>query len=383
MPLIVADANIPLAQEAFSPFGEVRLLPGRAIARADLAGADALIVRSVTRVTRELLEGTPVRFAGTATIGTDHLDIPGLAALGIPWESAAGCNARSVVEWVMAGLIEYCLAQRADLADIALGIVGHGNTGSRLAVVARSLGMKVRVCDPPLHREGKLPEALSLEEVLSESDAVTFHVPYTRDGPDATHHMISWDQLDLLRPRAAFLNSSRGAVLDNAAALAYARSDASVFLLDVFENEPRPNRDMCRFALLSTPHIAGYSHEGKVNGTRMMAEALARHLGARSTWVPVLAQPEPNHIILRPARRMLALQEAVRASYDIVADSNRLREGLEIEDDAAWGQHFDNLRKNYHQRREFANYTVALRQEDPLLRSQLTALGFVVEPSPP
>lgn len=375
---IVADANIPFAREAFAQFGEVTTLPGRHLTPEDLRGAEVLVVRSVTKVNQALLAGSEVRFVGTATIGTDHLDISWLDGAGIQWRSAAGCNARSVVEWVMAGIVEWCLAQRINLAGLTLGIVGHGNIGSRLAALAPRLGMKILVCDPPLARQGKITGAVDLATVLAQSDIVTFHVPYTRTGEDATHGLAGWEQLDLMRPGALLLNSSRGAVLDNEAARSFAKSGGLHVLLDVYENEPTPNRELVRYAFLSTPHIAGYSYEGKVNGTRMMAEAIAAHLGTTSSWVPPLDSPADNVVEVRAAHPLLAAREAIRRSYDITADSNALREGLAIEDEAAWGAHFDNLRKNYPVRREFANYRVPLGHENTEAAALVAALGFAM-----
>ncbi len=373
--ILVADENIPLAGEAFAPFGEVRLLPGREMTREHLGEADALVVRSVTKVNAELLEGTPVRFVGTATIGTDHLDKAYLKERGILWNSAAGCNARSVVEWVLAALVEYCLAVRLDWKDMTLGIVGHGNIGSRLAPVARELGMRVLVNDPPLADSGQLDESASLETVLRESDAVTLHVPYTREEPHPTHHLIGWNELELMKPHSALLNSSRGAVLDNEAAFTFTKADMLLFLLDVFENEPAPMRDLVKFSLISTPHIAGYSFEGKVNGTRMMAEALGIFFESPSTWLPPLGPPADNEIEVSSRKPMYALREAMARSYNIRLDNNDLKEGLALEEDADWARHFDSLRKNYRQRREFANYRVN-KTGDERLDSSLAAMGF-------
>jgi erythronate-4-phosphate dehydrogenase len=374
--LIIADANIPLAREAFSPFGEVRLLPGRDLAREHLRDAEVLIVRSVTKVNAALLDGTSVRFVGTATIGTDHLDIPYLDQHGIRWASAAGCNARSVVEWVLAALAEWCLAQGITWEGRTLGIVGHGNVGSRLAPVARALGMRVLVNDPPLQRAGVYPDAVPLDQLLAESDIVTLHVPYTKDGPDPTHHLIQGRQLGLMKHDALFLNASRGAVLCNKIALEAARINRPAMVLDVFEGEPRPNRDLVRACFLATPHIAGYSYEGKVMGTRMMAEALAAFLGTTSGWVPQLPAPDNPTVRLTATAGMAAIAEAIRVSYDIRADDGRLREGL-AQDDEAWGKHFDALRKNYPQRREFANYHIPDGAAGGELRRVLVgAMGF-------
>ncbi len=375
---IIVDANIPFADEAFSQFGKVRKLPGRDLCREDLGPAEALIVRSVTRVDASLLEGSGVRFVGTATIGTDHLDIPWLNEKGIAWRSAAGCNARSVVEWVIAALVEYCLSARLDFRGMTLGIVGCGNIGSRLADVARAIGMKVLINDPPKAKAGIISDSCNLHTLIAESDFVTVHVPYERSGEHATHHLIGWDELDLLRPHAVLLNSSRGAVLDNEAALTFLKGDSARLILDVFENEPTPNRDLVKMAFLTTPHIAGYSFEGKVNGTTIMAEALGNFLESPSTWEAKLPAPNSPAVTVDSIRPMLALQQAVKASYDIQADNYQLREGLSKETESDWGAHFDGLRKNYPRRREFSNYQVNLENDSQEIQTLIKALGFKV-----
>lgn len=372
--LLIADQNIPLAREAFSQFGQVRLAAGRTLSRTDLHQADVLIVRSVTKVNAALLQGTPVRFVGTATIGTDHVDRAFLAAAGIGFASAAGCNARSVVEYVLAALAEHCVATGTDWTGRTLGIVGHGNIGSRLAAAARGLGMNVIVCDPPLAEAGDHPDFLPLETVLAESDYISIHVPLTREGPHATFRMIGEEEFDLLRPDAVFINAARGEVLDNAAALALPES--ITLILDVFENEPRPDRDVVARCFLASPHIAGYSFEGKINGTRMMADAIARHLGTTSAWAPELPVPADREIALSPQLEgMASVLEAIRRSYPVREDDARLRAGMELSEEA-WGLHFDDLRKSYWMRREFANYAIVPPAEDAAAGRILRALGF-------
>lgn len=373
---LVVDANIPLALEAFSQFGKVRQIPGRDMKRSDLAEADALIVRSVTKVDRELLHGMPVRFVGTATIGTDHLDIDYLEEAGITWNSAAGCNASSVVEWVIAAMVEFCVARGEEWEGKTLGIVGHGNIGSRLAVRARGLGFRILVNDPPLERDNEDLAFVPLEKVLAESDFLTLHVPMIKSGRDRTVHLIGSAELAKLKDNALLLNASRGVVVDNAAALEAARSGRVHFVLDVFENEPRPARELIERCFLATPHIAGYSYEGKVNGTRIIADALARFARLPQEWHPKLPEPPDAKIELTQQDQGAAFLEAVRRSYPIREDDRRLREGLPL-DEEAWGRHFDELRKSYHQRREFCNYQVS-NVRDPRLAKWLKLTGFAV-----
>lgn len=374
--LIVADANIPRATEAFETLGEVRLLPGREISRSDLMDIRALIVRSVTRVNEALLKGTPVGFVGTATIGTDHLDIQWLDETGITWKSAAGCNARSVVEYVLTAILEWCHTQELLPEDMNLGIVGHGNIGSRLAVVAKKLGMTVRVCDPPKARLGELSKSISLDELLKESDIVTLHVPYSKGGSDPTHHLIGSRELDMLPEGAVLINTSRGAVVDNEAALKAGSSGINDLILDVFEGEPEPNRDLVKACYLATPHIAGYSLEGKINGTNMMAAALAAHLGLKGPPPLVLPLPPDRKIDASRAIDLDAMRLAASRSYDIWADHKALLEGVHLPD-GEWGVHFDRLRREYRERREFSGYTVSGLDEEST--DLVKVLGFQVE----
>ena len=375
---LVVDAAIPLAEEAFSRFGTVELVPGREITAAHVAGADALVVRSVTRVDAALLVDSAVRFVGTATIGTDHLDIPWLESAGVRWASAAGCNARSVVEYVLSATGAWCAQHERGFAGLRLGIVGHGNIGSRLAPVARALGITVSVCDPPLERAGKLSDAVALETILAECDVVTLHVPYTRSGPDATHHLLDTERLALLHRPALLINAARGAAINNAALLTFmmAGGQANV-ALDVFEGEPAPNQRLVERCWLATPHIAGYSHEGKTNGTTMMAAALAAHFGEPHTFAPSLPEPEPSRLDLAGATGLPALRRTMALAYDIAEDDGNLRRGLGL-DQEGWGRHFDGLRRGYRQRREFANYTITGAGDTETARL-LMELGFLLK----
>lgn len=373
--LLIVDQNIPMAEAAFAQFGTVRLLAGRGISPADVRDADALIVRSITKVNEALLGGSRVRFVGTATIGIDHLDTGWLDRAGIPWASAAGCNANSVVEWVFAALLEYSVAQAVGWRDKTLGIVGHGNIGSRLAARARLLGMKVLVCDPPLHRAGRLDEHVALDAMLPACDFLSFHVPLVREGEDRTIHLLNEERMKRLRPGCLVLNASRGDVIATRAILT-ARPDIQ-FILDVFENEPNPDLAVLERCFLVSPHVAGYSHEGKINGTRMMAEALARTLGRSNQWYPELPAPPEPEFSLTESATDAAVLEAIRHAYRLRDDDAGLRAIQGMGTDAERGAHFDALRKNYPKRREFRGYRV-LNAESAEQRGTLQALGFAV-----
>lgn len=373
---LVVDENIPLASEAFGPCGEVIALPGRAISRESLRDADALVVRAVTRVDADLLRGTPVRFVGTATTGFEHLDVEALQAAGVQVAVALGCNARSVAEWVVAAILELTPPAK-DWRGQTLGIVGRGRIGSMVADLGEALGLRVLVSDPPLEDAGAPELFVPLDELLSASDVVTLHVPLTREGPHPTFHLIVERELSLLKPGAILLNASRGAVLNNAAALAWLESGRGASLklaLDVFESEPDADRRLVAACALATPHVAGYSREGKVEGTRMIAQALREffHLPLPA-WEPVLPPPAEALISLTASDELGQMREAVRRAYNIRADDAAFRAGLKLEG-RAWADHFDALRKNYPQRREFRAWT--LQGNDSRVQAILQRLGF-------
>lgn len=280
--LIVADENIPLLDSFFGEIGEIRRVSGRTMTASDVRDAEVLLVRSVTRVGPELLEGSKVRFVGTATIGTDHVDEEWLARNGIRFSAAPGCNANSVAEYVLSVLSVH--AERRGLADwtrLSVGIVGVGNVGSELSRKLDRLGFDVRLCDPP--RAELEDEAdtsfVSLEEAMT-CDVVTLHTPLTRNQPHATYHMVGAAELEGLSADQLLINAGRGEVIDTQALKArLSQTSAPVVALDVWESEPAIDPELVQQVWLATPHIAGYSLEGKVQGTEMIYRALSRYLG--------------------------------------------------------------------------------------------------------
>ncbi|ARA93502.1 erythronate-4-phosphate dehydrogenase [Rhodothermaceae bacterium RA] len=376
---ILADENIPFVQEAFGTLGTVRTRPGRQITRADLASTDVLLVRSVTPVNAALLEGTPVRFVGSATIGTDHVDLDYLAQRGIAFAHAPGSNAESVVEYVLAAL--YVLARRHDrpLRGQTVGIVGCGNIGGRLAQRLPALGAAVLCCDPPraeqAEREGRPHAYRPLAEVLAAADVVTVHVPFTRTGPHPTYHLLNAETLRQMPAQAWLLNTSRGAVVDNPA-LRAAREAGHLggVVLDVWEGEPEPDVALLRRVDLATPHIAGYSYDGKVAGTRMLYDAVTAHFGLEASWTAeaeLAAGPEDRLALTPPATdRPEAewMHALIRQMYDIEADDARMRRLAELPavERAAT---FTALRKHYPRRRTFALHTLPGAAVPPAYRT--------------
>jgi len=378
---ILCSTSLPFAHEAFTTLGDVVLKEPRAITADDVRDVDILAVRSTTRVDEALLADSAVRFVGTATIGTDHMDLGYFERRGIAWCYAPGCNANSVAEYVTAALL--CLADRNGLAlaDKTIGVIGVGNVGSRVVPKAQALGMNVLLNDPPRERaEGAgAPVFRSLPEVLAQSDIVTLHVPLTREGPDATWHMADEAFFAALKPGAILLNSARGAVLRTDALLG-ALSDGTVAhaVIDTWEGEPAHRPGLLERVALGTPHIAGYSFEGRVNGTVQVYREACRFLGVEPTWTPDALMPEaPVPVVALDATIQGPLEAALHAAvsriYDIEADDRRLRDSC-VDDEAARGTAFDRLRKQYPVRREFASAEV--RGECPELLECLRDLGF-------
>ncbi len=375
---VVADANIPLVREAFAPWCELSLIPGRDMDRDVLRRADALVVRSVTHVDEALLRDTPVQFVGTCTIGTDHLDIPWLESVGIRWASSPGCNARSVGEFICTSLLRLHRARRLDLSrHPVLGIVGCGHTGSAVEKISRSLGLDVLCCDPPRARQ-EGGSFLALSELLPRCDIVTFHVPLTRDGEDATHHLLGSEKLALLKPGAVLINASRGAVIDRDALTGAldARSDLTA-VIDVWDPEPAFPPALARRAWQITPHIAGHSREGKLEGTRRIREALGRQWQL-PTWEipPETVTPLPP-LDFRDLSPWDALADLATTIYDPSRDDAFLRPLLDQDDDSR-AREFDLFRRHYPVRHEWAQHDCTAVKLPPEAQKLAAAAGFPV-----
>ncbi len=364
---IVADENMPNLQRLFGGCGNITALPGRAISADHLRDCDILLVRSVTSVDAALLAASPVQFVGSATIGTDHIDRDYLASRQIAFAHAPGCNAASVVQYDLAALA----VLRPGWRSARIGVLGGGNVGSRVAAQLAALGAAVVVCDPFLDQADCGQPLVGLEALLG-CDIVLLHAPLTTGGCHPTHHLIGAAELAALPSGALLLNAGRGGVVDNRALLAWLSSGAALTTaLDVWEGEPQIDSELLARVALATPHIAGYSDQGRSNGSAMVAKALYRHLG--------LAVGRHNE--QRPAPLALGevddLNAAIIASYDPRRDDRRLRAALaSCRGPAERAAAFDRLRRDYPARLEFDHYAVTSRQ--PALRTALAAVGFTV-----
>ena len=272
---IVVDDKIPFIQEKLHLLAdEVVALSGASISAADVRDADALIVRTRTRCDEALLKGSKVQFVATATIGFDHIDAPYLERAGIQWTSCPGCNASSVAQYVESALLLLAQEKGLSLQQSTIGIVGCGHVGAKVRKVAERLGMRVLVCDPPLGHS----DFVSMEEIAQQADVITFHVPLTREGQYATWHLADEHFFRQLPPIPYIINTSRGGVVDNIALLsALQEGRVRDAVLDVWEGEPLLNLDLLQRVFIGTPHIAGYSADGKANADNMVIEALCHH----------------------------------------------------------------------------------------------------------
>lgn len=368
---ILVDENMPYAVELFSRLCNVQAVPGRPIPQDALNDADALMVRSVTKVNEALLAGKPVKFVGTATAGTDHVDDAWLQQQGIGFSAAPGCNAIAVVEYVFSSLL--ILAQRDgfQLRDKTVGIVGVGNVGSRLNARLRALGIRTLLCDPPRADRGDQETFSSLDQLVAEADILTFHTPLNMSGPYSTHHLVDADLLAHLPADRILINACRGEVVDNAALLDALNGPKKLTaVLDVWEPEPDLSLALLDKVAIGTAHIAGYSLEGKARGTTQVFEAFSQFIGQPQK-VPLeelLPAPEFPVVSFSGELNEARLLRLIHLVYDVRRDDAPLRRV------AGKAGEFDKLRKFYEERREWSSLKVIC--DNPATVELLNKLGF-------
>jgi erythronate-4-phosphate dehydrogenase len=376
---LVIDANIPAAEHCFGHFGTLTRVPGREINAAHLQDADVLIVRSITQVNDQLLGDSPVRFIGTCTIGTDHIDQAALAQRDIAFASAPGCNAEAVVDYVLSSLLT--LAERDGwlLRERTVGIVGVGNVGGRLQARLAAMGVATLACDPPRADEEGQAGFHPLDALIERCDVLCLHTPLTREGPHASYQLLNAQRIDDLAPGSVLLTAGRGDCVDGLALRSRLSGKGDITaVLDVWEAEPTIDAGLRDLVSLATPHIAGHSLDGKLRGTWMIQQALARHCGPPSelTFADICPPPALASLHLQHALPPEdALRLCMRAVYDVRRDHDALqRQTLHH------GMHkgFDDCRANYPLRREFATLNVQLSGEAVVLEGLLRGAGFGV-----
>lgn len=364
---IIADRTVPYLRGIAEPFAEVVYLSSEQFTPEAVKDADALIVRSIDRCTRALLAGSRVRLITTATIGFDHIDTDYCDEAGIRWVNAPGCNAVSVAQYILASLVTVALRKGESLAGKTLGIVGVGHVGQMVERVGKAWGMQILRNDPPRAEAEGGEGFVSLETIAEAADLITLHVPFSREGRFATHHLANRDFFAKLKKNPWFINSCRGAVHDTAALLeAKQTGRISELILDCWENEPHIDRTLLAQSSLATPHIAGFSADGKANGTRACLENIAAFFGVKVEKIGEVVPPAPaNPLIDLDAFPDHRLERAILASFDPLAVDRALRQTPE---------QFEAFRSQYAHPRQFEAYTI--RNATPEELTVLRKLGF-------
>ncbi|AZV30587.1 4-phosphoerythronate dehydrogenase PdxB [Cobetia sp. ICG0124] len=368
---IIVDDNVLLAEEFFSEFGEVICLPTSEITNAVLKEADMLICRSTLRVDEALLKGTRVRFVGSPIIGTDHVDLDWLESAGIHFTNAPGCNADSVVDYVLSSLWHLAEQEGFDLQlNRRFGVVGAGQVGSRLIKRLESLGAEVLVCDPPR-------AFVDIDHLVAECDVICVHTPMVTGGEYPTHHLINAERIRAMKPGSVLLSAGRGGCVDTAALKQRLLEQADLLtVLDVWENEPDIDAELASLVDIATPHIAGHSLDGKMQGTEIIYQQACRHFGLPARRKLGQLKPDPwlRKLVLTgwaPPEEALGL--CVRACYDVRRDALGLRRYQRRFGNA---EGFLRYRREYPLRREFSTLRVELKKNARELREVLEGFGF-------
>ena len=371
---ILADENMPYVEQLFGELGNVRTKAGRDITSEDLIGVDVLLVRSITQVNKTLLsKADQLKFVGSATIGTDHLDIKYLEQRAIEWRNAPGCNATAVAEYVISALMTLSTRHEMILRDKVVAIVGAGNIGQRLAKKLSALNIAHFFCDPPLARAGAKGDYRDMAAV-AQADIISLHVPMTKTGVDKTANLINRQFLSQLKPGTILINSCRGDVVNNQDLLEAINQGQSLHVvMDVWQNEPLICQELMNNVDIATPHIAGYSLEGKARGTFLLYQQWCQLAGQiqHKSLLQLLPHPTFNATNIDLNAQSDGLTKLVRMIYDIRDDDELCRTKADT------GSGFDTLRKQYAVRREFSALTVVCNDEQQT--NTLNQLGFTGE----
>ncbi|MEI7811466.1 MAG: 4-phosphoerythronate dehydrogenase PdxB [Ignavibacteria bacterium] len=371
---IVADSKIPFLKGVLEPFADIKYPDPSMITAGAVKEADALLVRTRTNCGAPLLDGSSVKFIATATIGFDHIDQAYCIGNNIKWVSAPGCNSSSVMQYIASTLVTIAQEKKLNLRNATIGIVGVGNVGSKVAKMAKLIGMNVLLNDPPRQAKENGAGFISLDELKDKSDIITFHVPLNKSGEYTTYHMADETFFSTLNSGKAVINTSRGAVVEtNALKQAISSGLVNYAALDVWEYEPDIDRELLDLVNIATPHIAGYSADGKANGTAWCIRALTEFFGLNISqdWYPseIPAPSGSRHSEFDCSAKSNdeIIFEAIKASYDVLSDDKTLRNSPET---------FENQRGSYPVRREFPYFEISLKKPDNFLPETLSRLGF-------
>ncbi len=348
-PYIIADNKIPYLQGVLEPYARIDYLSPQQIDAQAVREADILLIRTRTQCDHLLLEKSRCRHIATATIGYDHIDTHYCQERGIDWTNCPGCNAPSVAQYILSSLLTWSKHTGKPLHECTLGVIGIGHVGKRVAHYGELLGMQVLRNDPPRQEVEGDTEFVSLDTICREADIITFHTPLTRNGQYPTFHLANDDFFGSLRRTPLIINSARGEVIDSEALKkAFTQKAIAGFILDCWENEPHIDRQLLQQAFIATPHIAGYSADGKSTATRMIVQAVARWMNME---IPIesILPPAPSQPVIDLRSSDTPLHTAVCHTYNPLSDDSRLRQSPEA---------FEAQRSNYPLRREFFAYSV-------------------------
>ncbi len=368
---IVADNRIPFLKGVLEPYAEVKYLAGAKTGESDVIEADALITRTRTKCNSALLDNSKVRYIATATIGFDHIDAAYCEKNNIRWSNAPGCNSGSVLQYIASVFALLHTKKNFDFESTTLGVIGVGNVGKKIKLLAECLGMKVLLNDPPRQDAGDQEEFVDIKTIQEQADIITFHVPLQTDGKYNTFHMGDSLFFEQCKKKPVIINTCRGEVIDNVELLnALNEHLISDVILDVWENEPKINQELFNKSFIATPHIAGYSIDGKANGTAMSVQAISRFFDLPlKSWFPdSLPVPENATISINATDQKTQdiLCEFFIHTYPIERDDQRLRKDLFS---------FEEQRGTYPVRREFNAYNVVLQNGSELVEEALNKLG--------
>ena len=369
---IIADKHIPFLKGVLEDFADVSYFPGEEIKDQDLTNTDALIIRSRTYCNKDLINNTKIKLIASATIGIDHIDTEYCRNNNIKVKNAPGCNSASVCQYIITALCYLSDKQKFNLKDKTIGIIGHGNVGKKVARFADVLGMKVLVNDPPLQRIEKNNNYVAIEEIIEKSDIISLHVPLIKTGIDKTFNLIDEKFLSKMSAKQVLINSSRGGVVDqDFLKRAIKEKKIAGSILDVWRNEPEIDREMLNESIIGTAHIAGYSMDGKANGTAMVVKTISDYFNfSINNWYPPNI-PCPENIIITPEignnNNEVILKNIIAKTYDIHYDNAELKKHPDK---------FEFFRPNHPLRREFPVYKVKTSGLSEALINKLKHLGF-------
>lgn len=369
---IVIDSNIPYIKDVLEPYGDVKYLPGKEMTNSNIIDADALIIRTRTVCNEHLLRNSSVKIIASATIGYDHIDTDYCQKNNIQWATAKGCNSNSVYHYVLSALFYLEKKLNFNLKYKTLGVIGAGNIGSKIVNFADVVGIKCLINDPPRERNEKTAAYTDLQTLFRKSDIITIHTPLNLSGPDKTHHLIDKSLLSIMKPKACLINTSRGEVIKTEDLLGIIHDGKAInTVIDVWENEPKINPKLANYSVLSTPHIAGYSADGKARATELSINAISScfNLPLNNWKVDDIPRMDCNNLIISNQRTDTheIIRSIIPKTYRIWEDSNRLKENIDL---------FEKLRNTYPVRRDICYYSIQSLYKNQLLNETLGKIGF-------